>query len=275
MSTDTTTALMPSQEPASPRKEAGLGTLLRVLAVGLSLLMVGWGALTIASLLARATEHRSATYAGVRALDVDVAFESVQIIGTTDATAVSMTRSYTWSLHKPTIGNRRNGDRLSVTSSCPLTVGRGCSGRIRLVVPNNVEVRVHGSDGSLTLRNLDGVVDATTSDGSLVASNLTGPLTMRTSDGSVQATGLRSDHVEAVTSDGSVRLAFVLPPLAVTARTSDGSIAVVVPRDGTAYDVSLSTSDGSHQVAVPTDSHASHRIGLRSSGGSIRVTDRP
>ena len=83
---------------------------------------LGWGALTLASLLARATEHRIATYHGVRALDVDLAFESVEIVGSADATSVSMTRSYTWSLAKPSISNRLDRDLLSIASSCPFSV---------------------------------------------------------------------------------------------------------------------------------------------------------
>ena len=39
-----------------------------------------------------------------------------------------------------------------------------------------------------------------------------------------------------------------MPPSAVTGRTSDGSIEVVVPPDGTAYDVTPRTSDGSRDV---------------------------
>jgi hypothetical protein len=269
------TATLPASPGPASHQDAGLRTALRVLAGGLSVLLVAWGAVTLASLLARATEHRSAAYDGIRVLDLDVGFESVQIVGAADATAVSMERSYTWSLGKPTIGNRRAGDVLSITSSCPFTAGLGCTGRIRLVVPNNTEVRAHGSDGSLTLRGLEGPVDLATSDGSIVATSLTGRVTLRTSDGSVEATGLRSDQVEAVTSDGSVRLAYVVPPSVVSARTSDGSIEVVVPRDGTAYDVTATTSDGGRDVSVPTDPHSSRRMELTTSDGSIRVADQP
>src|SRR3954463_10190525 len=198
--TDTTTT-----QPA-PQNDAGLRSALRILAVGISVLAVGWGAVSVAGLLARVTQHRSATYEGVQALDVNVGFESVQIIGSSDATSVSMTRSYSWSMGKPTIGNRREGDLLSITSSCPFDPGLGCSGHIRLVVPKTVDVRVHGSDGSMNLRDLDGPVDVSTSDGGVNASNLTGDVTLRSSDGSLVATGLRSQQVDARTSDGSVRL---------------------------------------------------------------------
>jgi hypothetical protein len=224
--------------------------------------------------LARATEHRSATYHGVRALDVDVAFESVEIVGVADATSVSMTRSYTWSLGKPSISNRVDGDLLSIGSSCPFSVGLGCSGHIRLVVPKDLEVRLHGSDGSLTLRDLDGPLDLATSDGSINASNLTGQLKLRSSDGSVVVTDLRSEQVDASTSDGSLRLSFVVDPSAVIAHSSDGSIEIVVPADGKVYNVNATTSDGSRDVSVPTDPNSARRMQLSTSDGSIRVLDR-
>jgi hypothetical protein len=271
--TDTTTSMPTSPGPAAPRQDAGLRTSLRILAVFLSLALVGWGALTLASLLARATEHRSATYAGVHALDLELAFESAEIVGSSTATSVTMTRSYTWSLSKPDISNTLDGSVLSIRSSCPLSVGLGCSGHVRLVVPKDAEVRVRNSDGALTLRDIDGAVDLATSDGSINASNLTGQVKLHSSDGSMTVTGLRSSNVDASTSDGAVRLSFDVAPSSVTGHSSDGSIQVVVPPDGTAYHVTATTSDGSRVISVPTDPSSAHRIALSTSDGAIRVLD--
>ena len=185
-----------------------------------------------------------------------------------------MTRSYTWSLGKPSISNQLDGDLLSISSSCPFAVGLGCSGHVRLVVPKDLEVQVHNGDGSLTLRDLDGPIDLSTSDGSINAANLTGRVTLHSSDGSVVATGLRSDQVEATTSDGSLRLWFAEPPSSVTGHSSDGSIEVVVPSDGTAYNVTATTSDGHKDVSVPTDPSSARRMQLSTSDGSIRVLVR-
>lgn len=274
MTTNTTSSLSAPTEPVPPRSDAGMRTSLRILAVGLSLLAVGWGALSIATLLARATAHRSATYEGVRSIDLDLSFESAQIVGVTDATSVSMTRSYTWSLGTPTITNRLDGDLLSIGSSCPFSVGLGCSGHVRLVVPKGLEVRVHNSDGGVSLRDLDGPVDVSTSDGSVNATNLTGAVKLHSSDGSLTATGLRSGTVDAATSDGSVHLSFDAAPTTVNVHTSDGSVELVVPSDGTAYDVTATTSDGRREVSVPTDPSSAHQLKLSTSDGSIRVLDQ-
>jgi len=274
VTTETTIPPAGSAGPAGPRPDAGLRLSLRILAVGFALLTVGWTAFTVASLLARATDHRSATYDGVRALDIDLGFESVEIVGAAHATSVSMTRSYTWSLGKPSITNRLDGDLLSISSSCPFSVGLGCSGHVRLVVPGSMDVQVHNSDGSVTLRDLNGPVDLSTSDGSITAANLTGRVTLHSSDGSLVATGLRSEQVDASTSDGSVRLSFELAPSSVTAHSGDGSIEVVVPADGTAYHVTGTTGDGSRDVTVPTDSNSARRMRLSTGDGSVRVLAR-
>jgi len=274
VTTDTTTSLPPSTGPGSRRPDAGLRTSLRILGVGLALLGVGWGALSLASLLARATEHRSASYDGVRTIDLNLGFESVQIVGAADASAVSMTRSYTWSLGKPSISNSLNGGVLSIRSSCPFSGGLGCSGHVGLVVPKDLAVLVHTSNGSLTLHNLDGAVDVTTSNGSVTASNLSGRVTLRSSNGAVLATGLRSDGVDVATSNGEVRLSFQTAPSTVTARSSNGSIEVAVPSDGTSYHVTATTSNGNRDVSVPTDPSSTRRMQLSTSNGSIRVLNR-
>ena len=187
-----------------------------------------------------------------------------------------MQRSYNWSFRKPTITSRQNGDVLQLSSSCGFEAGIGCTGRVRLEVPEDVALRLDNSDGSTTLRDLTGTVDLETSDGSVNASNLTGPLNLRTSDGSLHATGLRSSEVDAVTSDGSVHLEFDVAPSNLTARTSDGSVLITVPPDDTAYAVTGSSSDGDRDIDVPTDPDATtHRMDITTSDGSVKVTDSP
>ncbi|MEO6822471.1 MAG: DUF4097 family beta strand repeat-containing protein [Candidatus Nanopelagicales bacterium] len=274
--TTQTTSLPASTGPAEPRPNTGLRTSLRLLAVGLSLLAVGWGALTLVSLLARVTEHTSATYQGVHALDLDLAFESVQIVGVADATSVSMTRSYTWSLTKPSVVQRRDGDRLVITSSgCSFNIDLGCSGTVALVVPEGITVRVRTRNGELTLRDMSGDIDAATSNGSVQASNLTGQVNLSSSNGPIEASALRSDRVDAHTSNGDVWLSFDVAPMAATVSTSNGSVEVVVPRDGSTYRVIATTSNGTQDVAVPTDPSSQRTIEVHTSNGSVRVLEGP
>jgi Putative adhesin len=274
--TTTTSSLSAPTDPASPPSDGGVRISLRILAVGLSLLGVGWGALSVASLLARATEHRSVTYQGVRSLDLDLAFESVQVVGVANATSVTMTRSVTWSLSKPSIGQQREGDRLVITSSgCSFNPGLGCSGKVQLVVPAGTTVRVRTGNSGLTLRDLTGDIDAATSNGSVSAANLAGQVNLSSSNGPIDASALRSERVDARTSNGSVRLSFDVAPTAATARSSNGSVEVLVPRGGPPYRVIATTSNGTRDVAVPTDPSSLRTIEAHTSNGSVRVLERP
>lgn len=273
MSNDTTTTTyVPPERPRD--RDTGLRTPLRLLVVLLSLLLVAWCAVTAASLLARGSGSSSGTYDGIRTVELDVGFEAVEIAGSTDATDVSVRRTYNWSFRKPTVSARQDGDVLIITSSCTFQVGIGCTGKVRMTVPSDIDLRLRSSDSSADLRDIDGSVDLHTSDGSVRASNLTGPVTLRTSDGSVTATGLRSTDVEAVTSDGSVHLEFEVAPTNLMTRTSDGSVLVEVPDDDTAYTVSGRSADGSREISVPTDPDSTHRMDVTTSDGSVTVQTR-
>jgi DUF4097 and DUF4098 domain-containing protein YvlB len=169
------------------------------------------------------------------------------------------------------VRTRQVGDRLVVSSSCPFSPGLPCTGRVRLTVPSDVAVLGGSSDGHLLLSDLTGPIDVHNADGGVELRDVTGRLRLSTSDGSVQAEGLTSDQVTVDTSDGSVRLSFAEPPSTVRAATSDGSLEIVGPNDGTAYAVTVSVSDGSQQVDVPTDPGSARKISIHTRDGSVRV----
>ena len=172
MSYDTVT----QQAPPAPPKRSGARTTARVTAVVLSLLLIAYGVLSVISLIARDTAHRSATFGGVTALTVDLGFESLEVRGSSTASSVRMTRSYSWSFDRPSVGATQAGGRLTVSSSCGFSVGRGCSGHVRLVVPEGLPVTVRTSDGSVLLRDLTGSVTSSTSDGHVTLRHLSGPV---------------------------------------------------------------------------------------------------
>jgi hypothetical protein len=257
--------------PPAPPKRSGARTTARVTAVILSLLLIAYGVLSVVGLIARDTAHRSATFGGVTALAVNLGFESLEVRGSSTASSVRMTRSYSWSFDRPTVGAHQAGGRLSVSSSCGFSVGRGCTGQVRLVVPEGLPVTVRTSDGSVLLRDLTGSVDVSASDGGIDVNRVTGPLTLRTHDGSIHGSGLRASRVTAESSDGGIDLRFAVAPQQVHARSQDGSIGVHVPHDGTSYRVTTDVSDGHQDVSVPTDPGAARHIDVKASDGSITV----
>jgi hypothetical protein len=267
MSYDTVT----QQATTAPPTGSGARTTARVTAVVLSLLLISYGVLSVVSLIARDTAHRSATFGGVTSLTVDLGFESLEVRGSSTASSVRMTRSYYWSFVRPSVGATEAGGRLTVRSSCGFSVGRGCTGHVRLVVPEGLPVTVKTSDGSVLLRDLTGSVDASSSDGGIDVNGVTGRLTLRTRDGSVRASDLRTSRVTAESSDGGIDLRFATAPDRVQVQSRDGSIGVHVPDDGTSYQVTTDVSDGHQDVSVPTDPGGSHQMDLKASDGSITV----
>ena len=273
MTTDLTRPLPAG--PATRRSDPGLRSALRLLAVVISVLLVGFGAWSLVSLLARSTQRQQATYAGIQVVDVDLAFESLHVTAH-DSAEVDLSRRWSWSFGEPTVSQRKVGNRMVVTSDgCGFTPGLGCTGSVDLDVPRNVTLRLRASNSGLTLQDLTGDIDASTSNGSVVGAGLTGPLRLHTSNGRIELTGLRSGRVDGSTSNGSVRLTFRTAPTTVVARTSNGTVEVVVPRDGSAYRVDATTSNGANQVTVPTDPQSDRTIGAPTSNGAVRVLDRP
>lgn len=267
MTTETYTA---PAAPAGPPPRSGTRASLRILAVVFALLLVAYGAVVLASLLSRETRTSADTYDGITSVQLDTSFESVDVVGS-DGTTVDVDRRWTWSLKEPTIRTRQVGDRLVVSSSCPFSPGLPCTGRVRLTVPSDIAIVGGSSDGHLLLSDLTGPLDVHNADAGLELRDVTGRLRLSTSDGSVSAEGIASDQVTVDTSGGSVALAFATPPTTVRASTSDGSLEIVVPEDGTAYAVSVSVSDGSQQVDVPTDPESGRRISVHTSDGSVHI----
>jgi hypothetical protein len=266
----TTTLTAPAPPPAGER-DSGARTAVRVLAVVVALALVGYGAVAVAGLLSRGDGTRHASYAGVRTLHLDLSFESVDVVGSSTATGVTMTRSFHWSLARPDIGARVSGDTLSVTSHCPWSPGIPCTGHVRLVVPAATRIVGGSSGGHLTVRRVTSAMNLSSTDGGLEVHGATGTLRLNTSDGGISATGLHTADLRASTSDGSVHLSFLAPPTAVRVTSSDGSVLVDVPHDLTVYRVVVSTKDGSRTVDVPTDPASDRHIAVSTKDGSVRV----
>ena len=102
-------------------------TLLRLLGVLFALVSIGFAALTVVGSLARATSHHVATYEGIGAVEVSGFDADVEVTGS-DRTSVHVDRTISWSLRKPRVVERVEGDTLLLQMSCGFDVGRGCAG---------------------------------------------------------------------------------------------------------------------------------------------------
>ncbi len=267
-----TTGLSTPHTEAKPEPgRSGFRPAARVLAVALALLLVAWGAVALIGVVVRGSDQASATFDDVTRIDVDTAFEDVEIVGDSGASDVTVERDWSWSLFEPKIAATQREGQLLVTSSCSFSPGTGCRGHVKIVVPDDMTVTVSTSDGELVVSDISGDVTADTSDGDLRAQSLSGRIALTTSDGDIDATGLESPEVTTSASDGHTRLSFDEPPTSVTAESSDGDVEIAVPDDRSDYFVTTDTADGETSVSVPTDQRSERHIDVSTSDGSIRI----
>jgi hypothetical protein len=266
-------AMVSSTAPTITSQRSRGGSRLAWIVVGgiLTIVSVAWGALSIADLLAHERSHAVITITKpVMVVDVSNSGGSVSIEGTS-ANEVTIDASLSRGLGKPSHREDVEGDRLVVRANCPPVIASFCHVDYRIAMPAGTDVLVRASRGGITLSSLRGVVDASSSGGGVRAVEMSGPLRLRSTDGSVSATALRSDRVDASSSDGSVRLSFAEPPTDVRASSSDGGVTVEVPDTADAYHVEATSSDGTTLTPVRTDPTSSRRIRATSSDGDVTV----
>lgn len=136
--------------------------------------------------------------------------------------------------------------------------------KVRFVirVPQQYNLSLGTSGGSITVADIEGDVSSRTSGGSLRFGNITGSLEAKTSGGSIRL-GACTGPANVKTSGGSIRIATATGP--VSAETSGGSIQVEEVMGA----IDARTSGGSIEAFISKQPDAS--CSLRTSGGSIDI----
>jgi hypothetical protein len=130
------------------------------------------------------------------------------------------------------------------------------------------DVSSRTSGGSLRFGSITGSLEAKTSGGSIRLKACTGPAKVKTSGGSIRI-ATAAGTVSAETSGGSIQVEEVMG--AIDARTSGGSIEAFISKQPDAS-CSLSTSGGSIDIYLAQD--VGLDVDAKTSGGSVR-TDFP
>ncbi len=140
--------------------------------------------------------------------------------------------------------------------------GRNNRVSFRVRVPQQFDVNLNTSGGSIEVGDLEGTVETKTSGGSLKFGRIRGTVKGNTSGGSIQLDGT-TGNVDVNTSGGSIRLGDVGGT--VKAHTSGGSIQI----EEVGGDVDARTSGGSVTATITKQPRG--RCALETSGGSVRV----
>jgi DUF4097 and DUF4098 domain-containing protein YvlB len=147
--------------------------------------------------------------------------------------------------------------------------GRRCSVDYTIEVPAGVDVRGSTSNGAIELTGV-GEVDVLTSNGRIELEEVTGSVSAETSNGRIIGRDLSGGGVRVSTSNGAIELELG-EPQDVEARTSNGAIRLEVPHES--YRVSTETSNGDTDLEVQNDADGRFSLDLRTSNGSITVTE--
>jgi Putative adhesin len=232
-----------------------LKVVLRIVGGALVAVLVLGGGYATATQLAstESTEHLTLDSSGVQSIVARTDVGDVRVETSPSATniEVELHREGSWRL--PSFEQRRSGSELVLDGSCRHGMWGDCSTDMVLHVPEGLQLRASASVGKVWV------------DGDFTQ------LSMESSTGSLTAQGVRADRIHALSSVGDVRLHLAAPADSVEATNSVGGVKVVVPDDGTAYDVQVQTSVGESQTSVPVDPSSPHLIRVTSSVGDVQV----
>lgn len=145
---------------------------------------------------------------------------------------------------------------VSIDGECDSGWFRQCSVGFVVTVPDGVAVDIDTDNGAIVLERLAGEIDA------------------HTNNGAVTGDDLVSDDVEVRTDNGRIELLFDHAPATVDAHTNNGAIDVLVPDDGTDYDVRADSDNGAVDIEVPHADGSAHRITAESDNGRIDIAVR-
>lgn len=271
----TATLRPPPPTSGGPRPLRRTG-LVVVTAIGLLIAVasIAWATFAALTVSARQEASESASYSSVQSLTVDTDDADVALTAASgDATRVE--QKVQWSYRRPTVSVAHNGNQLIIRSHCPFQLVWSCSVHLTVELPPSTAVDVHTGSGNIAVAGLTAGATLTTSDGNVKTTGVVGNVTMRSSNGNVTATDTGSEHVDASSSNGSVRVDLASSPTEVRATSSNGNVTVLVPdQPGVAYQVSSHTGNGSQTVSVRTDPSSPKHITARSGDGDVRVEYR-
>lgn len=268
--------LLPPPPPSAgprPRRRPGLVVVI-LIGLVIAVASIAWATFAALTVSARQEASDSASYSGIQSITVDTDDGDVAITPATGE-ATRIEQKVQWSFRRPTVNVAHNGDQLIIRSHCPFQLVWSCSVHLTVELPPSTSVDVHTGSGNIAVAGLTAGATLSTSDGNVKATGVAGNLTMRSSNGSVTATDARSEHIDASSRDGGVRVDLASSPTDVRATSSNGNVTVLVPdQPGVAYQVDSHSGNGSQTVAVRTDPSSPRHITARSSDGDVRVEYR-
>jgi hypothetical protein len=250
------------------------------------------GAYALVDLLALEHHDRTYTVAAAETVHLDVdGGGTVRVVGD-GGDEVRVEARWREGIKGPSIAVRNTGDRVTVDASCPTFVNMVCRVSATIHVPRGTLVTGGGDSpiqvvdvggrvdlasesGSVAVEGAEGSVRVSTENGSINVADTAGALSLSTDNGRITTSGVRATSVVASTSNGRIVLDLATAPESVVARSSNGSITVLVPDDeGVAYATAASSDNGGVDELIRTDPTSERTIEARTDNGSVSLRYR-
>lgn len=234
--------------------------------------VIGVGLAILLSPLAGITrDNATQSFSGVTVIEFDLENSPIELRAGGDEVIVEY--SYSSGLFgSASVDLDQSGDTLRLEQDCPgFFIAWGCQASFDVTVPAVVEVSGSTSNGAVVVTGVEGPVDVTTSNGAITLEDVSSSVLARTSNGAISGEGLASVDVDVASSNGRIDLSFVSAPTSVSARSSNGTIEILLPADAAPYAVETSTSNGQVSTDIRIDPSAPQSISLQTSNGDITV----
>lgn len=241
-----------------------------------------------------ALEHHGRTYeldpTGTVHLDVDGG-GTVRVVGD-GGDVVRVESRWREGISAPSISVRRQGDQITVRTRCPQFLNLVCRVSATVHVPQGTLVTGGGDspiqvidvggrvdlasdDGSIRVEGAKGSVRVATSNGGIAVADSAGDLSLSADNGRITTRAVRVSSLVATTSNGRIALDLAAAPDSVVARSSNGSITVLVPdEEGVAYATATSSDNGGVDELIRTDPTSERTIEARTDNGGISLRYR-
>jgi hypothetical protein len=203
------------------------------------------------------SETRITTYRVVgtpSAIELMIDAADVDVVGGAGAVQVRRTDRFAFG-RGPDERREVNGGVLRISSNCPDTVLATCSSAYRVEVPDNVQLTVGTSSGSVAVAGLKGSARIATGSGAIAVDAFCG------------------FALSATSASGDVRATTDCSPDSVQLRSGSGDVRAVVPAGR--YQVEALSDEGAQRVTgVVVSDDASFRIEALSTTGDVVVEGR-
>ncbi|MEU5155227.1 DUF4097 family beta strand repeat-containing protein [Glycomyces sp. NPDC021274] len=205
------------------------------------------------------TETHSETYTQHTAgVEVVVEVGRIELNASADD-ALVVDSEIIWRGEDPKLVEQWQGDTFTADGTCNdrliVFASDECDVNYTLALPSGAAAEAESSVGDVHIDGLDGAID------------------IETSVGDIQGENLRTTETRVESSVGSVRLAFAEVRGDINVINSTGDVEIIVPDDGTTYDVVFESGVGSEHIDIATDpsSSADYVISVNTSVGDLIV----